>query len=364
MTWYVVKFDDEDTVEAVPDIWYMKKNSQCYWPPGGTAKHIIVDFIKKKQSPGADWALYEANLLGSYDNYKIAQKKANKAKNTNNLSSNNEELKRKYRRRSTKKSHHKESENEYELSSETEVSSDDVIYPVPTPIEKTQLSGINVTDKNDQLKASTSVTTSNKSENLFATSQQPTSTLQQNNEYQKRVLRELHILSLKMDDIVENMSLLFKSKRNESQDLTSHEEILDITRSFPVNENSLALLENWLIDSEHKKLLSQHLSRIGGSNVKEIVRRIMYHVFTNEVGMIYSWEGAKKKKIFKDLAVASTIFSAVRLNKNTNDCTNAEIISFIKAWLVRSKDRFNNNNKNKPATTQDVNENPQISNGE
>ncbi|XP_029176793.1 uncharacterized protein LOC114944902, partial [Nylanderia fulva] len=199
MTWYVVKFDDEDTVEAVPD---------------------------------------------------ICTKKANKAKNTNNLSSNNEELKRKYRRRSTKKSHHKESENEYELSSETEVSSDDVIYPVPTPIEKTQLSGINVTDKNDQLKASTSVTTSNKSENLFATSQQPTSTLQQNNEYQKRVLRELHILSLKMDDIVENMSLLFKSKRNESQDLTSHEEILDITRSFPVNENSLALLENWLIDSD------------------------------------------------------------------------------------------------------------------
>lgn len=51
------------------------------------------------------------------------------------------------------------------------------------------------------------------------------------------------------------MNLLLKNKRNESQDLTSHEEILDITRSFPVNENSLALLENWLTDSEHKKLL-------------------------------------------------------------------------------------------------------------
>lgn len=77
------------------------------------------------------------------DSYKIAQKKANKAKNTNNLSSNNEELKRKYtRRRSTKKSHHNKSENEYEVSSETEVSSlDDVIYPVLNPIEKTQSSG-------------------------------------------------------------------------------------------------------------------------------------------------------------------------------------------------------------------------------
>lgn len=47
MTWCVVKFDDENTVEAVPDIWYMKNNSQCYWSPEDTPKHIVVDFIKK-----------------------------------------------------------------------------------------------------------------------------------------------------------------------------------------------------------------------------------------------------------------------------------------------------------------------------
>jgi len=66
MTWCVVKFDDENTVEAVPDIWYMKNDSQCYWPSEDTPKHIVVDFIKKKQSSAAHWALYEANLLGSY----------------------------------------------------------------------------------------------------------------------------------------------------------------------------------------------------------------------------------------------------------------------------------------------------------
>lgn len=41
----------------------------------------------------------------------------------------------------------------------------------------------------------------------------------------------------------------------------------------------------------------------------------MYHVFTNEVGMIYSWEGAKKKRIFKDLAVSSTIFCKLKTIK-------------------------------------------------
>lgn len=41
----VVKFDAEDTVEAVPNTWYVKGKSQYYWPSEGTAKNIIVDFI-------------------------------------------------------------------------------------------------------------------------------------------------------------------------------------------------------------------------------------------------------------------------------------------------------------------------------
>jgi len=49
------------------------------------------------------------------------------------------------------------------------------------------------------------------------------------------------------------------------------------------------------------------LSRVGGLNTKEVTRRIMYRVFTNEVGILYSWEGAKKKKPFKNLAIASVI---------------------------------------------------------
>jgi len=49
------------------------------------------------------------------------------------------------------------------------------------------------------------------------------------------------------------------------------------------------------------------LSRVEGLNVKEVTRRIMYKVFTNEVGILYSWEGAKKKKACKNLAITSVI---------------------------------------------------------
>ncbi|XP_025997318.1 uncharacterized protein LOC105203132 [Solenopsis invicta] len=85
------------------------------------------------------------------------------------------------------------------------------------------------------------------------------------------------------------------------------------------------------------------VSCVGGLNVKEVTRRIMYRVFTNEVGTMYSWEGAKKK-IFKNLVIASVILGAVRYCKSSS--TEAEVISFIKAWLVRCKDRIRNATKN------------------
>lgn len=47
--------------------------------------------------------------------------------------------------------------------------------------------------------------------------------------------------------------------------------------------------------------------------------------------------------------------AAIRLNGNTKNCTDSEIITFIKAWLVRSKDRFNNkqNKENNPKASAD-----------
>lgn len=47
MSWLVVKFDAENTVEAVPNTWYSKEKLQCYWPSGGTSRNNIIDFIKK-----------------------------------------------------------------------------------------------------------------------------------------------------------------------------------------------------------------------------------------------------------------------------------------------------------------------------
>jgi len=64
----------------------------------------------------------------------------------------------------------------------------------------------------------------------------------------------------------------------------------------------------------------------------------MYHVFTNEVGMSYSWEGAKKKKAFKNLAVASAILC--KLLNNFYKFYNYFIITYTFVFL-----NFNKNKK-------------------
>lgn len=54
---------------------------------------------------------------------------------------------------------------------------------------------------------------------------------------------------------------------------------------------------------------AKELSLVGGKTVKDITRRIMYKLFTNDLGHQYSWDGAKGKKAFKNLTISSVIIS-------------------------------------------------------
>lgn len=58
----------------------------------------------------------------------------------------------------------------------------------------------------------------------------------------------------------------------------------------------------------------------------------MYRVFTNEVGMCFSWEGAKKKKAFKNLAIAPIILCKLLNNFYKN--------IFLIYYYISFQDRF------------------------
>jgi len=66
MGWYVVKFEDEETVEAVPKIWYSEDTKECKWPPTYWNSKKINDFIKFRKAPQYDWNSHRVVILGTY----------------------------------------------------------------------------------------------------------------------------------------------------------------------------------------------------------------------------------------------------------------------------------------------------------
>ncbi|VEN50322.1 unnamed protein product [Callosobruchus maculatus] len=83
--WIVVHFIDEDMVEAVPRVWYMFEYNMCSWPPMNF-RRFLPDLIKKKEIPED----FQAKILGQYDDFQMAKRKALKAQDTMDLSSNND----------------------------------------------------------------------------------------------------------------------------------------------------------------------------------------------------------------------------------------------------------------------------------
>lgn len=65
MGWYIVKFENENAVDAVPKSW-SKNKKDCLWPPSHWSTTKINDYIKLEKPPEKDFVSYKAVILGSY----------------------------------------------------------------------------------------------------------------------------------------------------------------------------------------------------------------------------------------------------------------------------------------------------------
>lgn len=68
MKWVVVRFIDEEAVEAVPIEW-CKNSNECSWPPKNFQKSKISHYIKNGYLPKADWNVFPCVLLGEYGKF-------------------------------------------------------------------------------------------------------------------------------------------------------------------------------------------------------------------------------------------------------------------------------------------------------
>ncbi|XP_029176581.1 uncharacterized protein LOC114944698 isoform X3 [Nylanderia fulva] len=97
MSWRVVHFIKDNTVEAGPALW-VKDINGCFWPPCSGLK--LKNLIKNCVPPGHDWDLHQSRLIGElYGDLNVAKNKAAQAEETSDLASENEGSKRKIKRK-------------------------------------------------------------------------------------------------------------------------------------------------------------------------------------------------------------------------------------------------------------------------
>ncbi|CAI6374539.1 unnamed protein product [Macrosiphum euphorbiae] len=83
--WIVVSFDDDNTVECVPNFWY--KNNLCAWPNKTVKNHTKM--IERRYNPNnLEFDFFKARILTkNIDNLSEARRKAKLAEETSELSS-------------------------------------------------------------------------------------------------------------------------------------------------------------------------------------------------------------------------------------------------------------------------------------
>uniref|UniRef100_A0A1Y1LJ89 DUF4806 domain-containing protein n=1 Tax=Photinus pyralis TaxID=7054 RepID=A0A1Y1LJ89_PHOPY len=80
-------------------------------------------------------------------------------------------------------------------------------------------------------------------------------------------------------------------------------------------------------------------SLVGGETAKDITRRILYLMLTNDVAKLYSFDGAKGKLKFKSLKLYHLLLASIRKNQKTHDATESDILPETRQWLAQAKFR-------------------------
>ncbi|RLU17260.1 hypothetical protein DMN91_011329 [Ooceraea biroi] len=88
-TYSIVEFIEESTVEIIPSSWVESGNQTALWPKG-IIPSILKRHLKNHTEPSADWSSVKIRVLGQADTLANAEKKAQKAEDTSQLSSDSD----------------------------------------------------------------------------------------------------------------------------------------------------------------------------------------------------------------------------------------------------------------------------------
>ncbi|KAG5881922.1 hypothetical protein JTB14_038444 [Gonioctena quinquepunctata] len=87
-----------------------------------------------------------------------------------------------------------------------------------------------------------------------------------------------------------------------------------------------------------KKSITE-LSRIGGDNANEFMKRAMSKLITHKLAAEFSWVGLKKKKIFSKMYISNLLIRSAQQNGKSSASTIKEMEDGIRKVLRRAAER-------------------------
>ncbi|XP_076243436.1 uncharacterized protein LOC143184823 isoform X2 [Calliopsis andreniformis] len=303
-TWTIVQFLEDGTVEATPTMWI--RDDICYWPT--LPQNRLMDAIKRLDPVDASWPKHKIKVFrnSTYEDYTEALCKAKEATEENNdLQSENEALQKRNRKQKR-------------FSSSDDDSLNYVNCLLPTPSRRKKQKNIELcTPLNhdaDEDKHNVLVKIENDSSPThdFATENENTNSYrncQETDRYLRTIIEQNHLLQGLVSHVLNEIKILKNDLKGtnsapQKQSLfTKYDEV-----KFPLNsEEDIEIFEKILSNQEDFEDGVNELSKVGGSNTYQFVKRVLMSLMTNDLALKYSWLGRKGKKEFYNLRTASLV---------------------------------------------------------
>ncbi|GAB1867924.1 DUF4806 domain-containing protein [Camponotus japonicus] len=157
-------------------------------------------------------------------------------------------------------------------------------------------------------------------------------------DFERYVVQKFQHLEIKISNVAKRQKQILDKISNTIQPEEEQEKI-DIFQELPLkNENELQAMEIKLNNASYRNEMIKQLARLTGQDVKHSCLHLMRQIVSNEVAVLFSWHGAKKKGNFSTLNLCQVILSVIR---NAHASVKDEHISNpIKIWLAHAKERM------------------------
>ncbi|KAK5647964.1 hypothetical protein RI129_002856 [Pyrocoelia pectoralis] len=371
MSWKVVRFTHDNTIEAVPLEWI--NNNECFWPPPTYSRNQLTAALRNCEEPDDEWSIYDVIHYenNTFDSYAVAKLKILKAKKSkiDDLASDSDATSRKKRKYKMRKC----------------ISSDE--DDVPTVVHKLHTPPIMEIDSNNEMdgqllsdsefdqtiiynkkqkddlegprSSHTSTPTSSRSLSDIPEINPPipsfSSVVPGSNDsskclccpvhsegikvYLQQAIKKINLVQASINQLAKDMQELKKQNMFTEVNHQKPNESLFIKQNLPATtKETLNHLEDYLNNVDNFERAVSELHLIGGATLYDFVKRMLSGLITDKLAAQFSFYGLRTKEKFSQLKVSELIIRCAK-HGNFKETTTKDVEDCIKKWLRRAKER-------------------------